>query len=177
MEFLFDIFSSAGFGTLLGGIFGYFQKREERKNLELKYDHEVNMIQAQTNASVALAKVQMSKAQLEGELAVEKKEAQAFVNSQITNNKFSEILKDLIRPAILGVLMYMSYNILVALEQLTGGVSGLPQEEVMALYKMVVLSVLALTGTATGWYFSARTSKQFDRMLALHAGELNGKSK
>lgn len=163
---ILEILGTTAFGTISGGILGYFTRKQEGKNLKAMQEHEANMVTVKANASVMLAKAKSDGALIKGELDVEKLEAKAFANSQLSGNKFSEILKDLIRPAILTVLMFMSYEILVALDQLVGGISGLPKEDVIALYKAVVLNVLALTGTATGWYFSARTSKQFDRLLS-----------
>lgn len=52
-----------------------------------------------------------------------------------------------------------------SLEMLTGGIASLSVEDVIGLYKIVVLSITGLTATAVGWYFSSRFSKQFDILV------------
>lgn len=165
MGWFLDILGSAGFGSLLGGIFGYLGKREERVNLKMKFDHDLAMIQAKTDATVEIAKMGIEEAKIAGELLVEKVEAKAFEASQKTNSKWAANLKAIIRPLILTVLMYQTYMILCSLEALTGGLSAFKPEDVLGLYRIVVLSVTGLTATAVGWYFAARSSKQFDRLL------------
>lgn len=165
---MFDILSilgSAGFGSVVGGIFGWLGKREERASMQMKYDHDVSMLKAQTEATVEAAKLGIETAKVAGSLAVEKIEASAFRDSQVTKSSWAEGIKSLIRPAILGMLLWQTYGILVSLEEITGGLVNMPQEDVLGLYRIVVLSVTGLTATAVGWYFAARSSKQFDKLL------------
>jgi hypothetical protein len=61
--------------------------------------------------------------------------------------------------------MWQTYQVHNSLEALTGGVGGLSSDDVMALYKVVVLMITGLTCTAVSWYFAARSSKQFDKLL------------
>ena len=161
---LLDILGSAGFGSIVGGIFGWLSKREERANMQMKFDYEINMVKAKTQAAIETAKLTIKQAETAGKLAVEKVEAQAFASSQKTNS-FGEAVKSLIRPVILGLLMWQTYKILSALESLTGGLESMPEDEILALYRIVILSITGLTSTAVGWYFAQRTSKQFDRLI------------
>lgn len=161
---LFEILGSAGFGSLMGGIFGWLGKREERENMQMKLNHDIAMIQAKTNAMIETAKMGIKEAKIAGDLLVEKVEAEAFTVSQKSSG-WSEAIKSTIRPIILGLLMFQTYKILESLEMLTGGLESLPQSEVMSLYRIVALSVIGLTATAVGWYFAARSSKQFDKLL------------
>lgn len=165
MSWLFDVFGSAGFGTLLGGVFGWLGKREERENMKMKFEHDVAMIQARTNASIEVAKMSVEEAKAAGSLLVDKIEAKAFEVSQKPTSKFSDIVKSMIRPVILSLLMYQTYMIIQSLETLTGGLEAFEADEVLGLYRIVVLSVTGLTATAVGWYFAARSSKQFDKLL------------
>lgn len=165
MDWILDILGSAGFGSALGGIFGFLAKREERANLQMKLDHEIDMVEAKTNASLAVAKMGIETAKVAGQLLVEKVEAKAFEVSQKPISKFAGNLKACIRPIILGVLMYQTYKILESLEALTGGLEAFSPDEVLGLYRIVILSVTGLTATAVGWYFASRSSKQFDRLL------------
>lgn len=160
-----DLIGSAGFGGLLGGVFGWLGKREENAGLKLTMAHEINLITAKTNASIQIAKMGVEEAIEAGKLAVDKMEAEAFNTSMVTSNKYSEFMKSFIRPVILALLLYQTWAIITTLEELTGGLKGLGADEVLALYRLVVLSVTGLTATAVGWYFGARSSKQFDKLL------------
>lgn len=160
-----DVLGSAGLGTIVGGLFGWLGKREERANMKMKFDHDVNMLNAKTDAAIEMAKMGIEEAKNAGLLLVEKIEAKAFEASQKSTGKFSDTVKSMIRPIILGLLMYQTYMIIQSLEALTGGLSGFKPEEILGLYRIVVLSVTGLTATAVGWYFAARSSKQFDKLL------------
>lgn len=164
MGAIMDILQSAGFGSLLGGIFGWLSKREERENMKLKYDFQISMLEAKTNATIEVAKMGIEEAKTAGALLVEKVEAQAFKESQKTS-AIGATIKAIVRPAILAVLLYQTYIILNSLEELTGGLGSLPPADVVDLYKITILSIIALTSMAVGWYFAARTSKQFDKLL------------
>ncbi len=162
---ILDILGSAGFGTLLGGVFGWLGKKEENAIFEKKMQHEVDMIKARTSASVEIAKMGIEEAKNAGMLAVEKVEASAFEKSQQSTSKWADLIKSLIRPIILALLMYQTYMIIQSLEAITGGLKMFDKDEVLGLYRIIVLSVTGLTATAVGWYFAARSSKQFDKLL------------
>jgi hypothetical protein len=155
---ILEILGSAGFGSLLGGVFGYLGKREERHNLEMRFKHEETMVAVKTDSAIKLADTQ-------GKWEVEKTDASAFQEGQKTKSSAGDFLKAIVRPLILACLMWQSYLIYMSLEKMTGGLGSLPPEAVLDLYRLLVLSVIGLTGTAIGWYFSVRTSKQFDKLL------------
>ncbi len=52
---LMDVLGSAGFGAITGGLFGWLGKREERENMKMKFDHDLNMLQAKTDATIEVA--------------------------------------------------------------------------------------------------------------------------
>ena len=165
LDLLMGVLGSSGFGAITGGLFGWLGKREERENMQMKFNYEIDMVKAKTDASIEIAKMGMEESKVAGMLAVDKMDAEAFTRSQTTTSKISELIKSMIRPIILGLLMYQTYMILTSLEELTGGLQGFSSEEVLGLYRIVVLSVTGLTATAVGWYFAARSSKQFDKLL------------
>jgi hypothetical protein len=165
MDWVLNILGSAGFGSALGGIFGFLAKREERANLQMKLDHDINLIKAKTEASITIAKMGVETAKVSGQLLVDKVEAKAFEVSQKSSGVLADNLKAFIRPIILGILMYQTYMILKSLEELTGGLASFSPDEVLGLYRIVMLSVTGLTATAVGWYFASRSSKQFDKLL------------
>jgi len=168
---ILDILGSAGFGTIIGGIFGWMGKREERKLISEKNSHALNMVKAKTDAAVAIARIGIEEAKMAGEMLVEKIEAQAFTNSQTSSSPFADTVKSFVRPVILALLMYQTYKILASREILTGGLESIPSFEIVGLYKVVILSVTGLTSTAVGWYFATRSSKQFDRLLEREQGK------
>lgn len=168
MEFLLTLLGSSGFGAITGGVFGWLSKREERENIKIRYQHQIELIKAQSNAAIETAKLNNQTRQVVAQLEVEKEETRAFTASQATTSSFAEVLKSFIRPAILGVLMYQSYVIFQSLEKISGGLSTLPVEDIVDLYRIMILSVTGLTSVAVGWYFAQRTSKQFDKLLDLH---------
>ncbi len=165
MDIILDILGSAGFGSLLGGVFGYLTKREERANMQMKFNHEVDMLEATTDSQIRLSEAKIEETRVAGELDIEKEETKAFTESQKSKTDFSEYVKSCVRPLILIILFYQTYRILSSLEEITGGLEVLPPSEVLDLYRIVVLSVTGLTATAVGWYFAARTSKQFDKII------------
>lgn len=161
---ILEILGSAGFGSLLGGVFGFLSKIEERKNIQMKLTHEVNMLSARTEAQVQLVKVGIEEAQVKGRVAVDALEARAFAVSQLSSGVGSTI-KACVRPLILATLMYQTYMIFGSLEKLTGGLIMFESTELIGLYKIVILSITGLTATAVGWYFASRSSKQFDVLV------------
>jgi len=165
LDLIMGIVGSSGFGVITGGIFGWLGKREERENMKMKFDYDIAKINATTDSRIRTAEIGMKTAEVAGELAIEKVEADAFVESQKSSHKWSDLIKSLIRPVVLGLLMYQTYLIIESLEAITGGLQGFSSDEVLSLYKIVVLSVTGLTATAVGWYFSARSSKQFDKLI------------
>lgn len=165
MSFLLDIVGSSLLGSIVGGVFSWLGKREERANMKMKFDHDVRMIEAKTTASIEIAKMGLETTKEQGKLAVEKVEAIAFQESQKSTGTFSDILKSLVRPIILGLLMYQTYKIIVTLEVFAGGLQNFESGEILDLYRIIILSVTSLTATAVGWWFAARPSKQFDKLI------------
>ncbi|MFC4699374.1 hypothetical protein ACFO4O_04275 [Glaciecola siphonariae] len=164
MELILELLGSAGFGGLLGGVFGYLNKREENKVIDRKLSHEKDMLEANTRSKIELADKGIELEEIKGRVSVNKTEALAFRASQVTN-EIGNTIKACVRPIILAVLMYMTWRLIIALEQLTGGIINMPSTDAFALYKIVVLMVTSLTAMAVGWYFAQRSSKQFDKLI------------
>jgi hypothetical protein len=164
---ILDIFASAGFGALLGGLFGWLNKREERATLNDKQSHQVAMLNAKTNAQLQLADKAVEASKVKGELLVDKEEAKAFTASQKTTS-FGEAIKSLFRPLITCALLYVSYELVMKIDLLVGGLDSLPVKDLLALYKIVILQIFGLTGICVGWWFSTRTSKGYDKLIDKH---------
>jgi hypothetical protein len=164
MSLILELLGSAGFGSLLGGVFGWLNKKEERAVMQMKLNHEKSMIEAKTASQIQLGKLSIEEAEVVGRLAVEKADALTFKSSQKTG-EVGEAVKAFIRPMILLILMYQTYLILDALEKLTGGLTSLSEADILALYKIVILMITGLTSMAVSWYFAQRSSKQFDKLV------------
>lgn len=166
---IMELLGSSVFGGLMGGVFGLLTKWQENKTLELKQNHEVNMLTAKTTAQLQLADKQIEGHKVEGELKVEATEAEAFKESQSDwRGKFGWIgasVKGVVRPAITVCMLYMTYNIVSGLDVLVGGLESIPEPELVALYKVVILQILGLTSTVVAWWYAARTSKSFDKLV------------
>lgn len=138
LEALMTIMSSSGVGAITGGIFGWLNRREDRKARQADQEHERSMVGLKADAET------------------QQSEARAFETSQKTISKFGDAVKSMIRPLITGALLYMTWGILQELESLTGGISSLPPEQALALYRDITLNIISLTATAVSWWFASR---------------------
>lgn len=125
-------------GSIVGGVFGWLNRKEDRKAAEAKYAHEANMITLQANATERKA------------------EGEAFSNSQISLSKVGDAIKSAFRPIITVVLLYTCNDIITSLDTITGGLSSLDSDKLINLYEVVVLNVMSLTATAVSWWFASR---------------------
>lgn len=138
LEALMTIMSSSGVGAITGGIFGWLNRREDRKTRQSDQEHERSMVGLKADADTQAS------------------EARAFEESQKTISKFGDAIKSAVRPIITGALLYMTWGILQELEGLTGGISSLPPEQAAALYRDITLNIISLTATAVSWWFASR---------------------
>lgn len=143
-----DFLSSAGFGAIAGGFFGWLSKKEEREQAKIMNKHELDMLEHKTQRDVVLS-----------EKKVEQTEVEAFVESQKSVSQFGDAIKSMVRPAITAALLYITYDIYQALDKLTGGVASLPSEQQFLLYKMLIQNIITLTATAVSWWFASRGSQ------------------
>ena len=135
---LLTIFSSSGVGAIVGGVFGFLNRREDRKALDRSQRYKIDMIYAQSEAKSGVA------------------DAMAFAESQKTISKFGDAVKSAVRPIITGALLYMTWSILQRLELLTGGIGTLPPAEAVELYRTITLNIISLTATCVSWWFASR---------------------
>ena len=140
LEALMTIMSSSGVGAITGGIFGWLNRREDRKARQADQDYELKRIAAQSSADIDLS------------------EADAFKESQKTLSAFGDAVKSAVRPIITGILLYMVWDILQELETITGGIKNLPEQDAIKLYRDITLNIISLTATAASWWFASRPS-------------------
>lgn len=140
LEALMTIMSSSGVGAITGGIFGWLNKREDRKARKSDQEYELKRIEAQSGADTQAS------------------EARAFEESQKTVSAVGGAVKSAVRPIITGMLLYMVYSIMTELETLTGGIHTFQPEEMVKLYRDITLNIISLTATAVSWWFASRPS-------------------
>ncbi len=140
LEALMAIMSSSGVGAITGGLFGWLNRREDRKARESDQKFELKRIDAQSTADTGAS------------------EARAFEESQKTVSSVGGAIKSAVRPLITSALLFMTYNILIELETITGGIASLPSDQAAALYRDITLNIISLTATAVSWWFASRPS-------------------
>lgn len=134
------IMSSSGVGAITGGIFGWLNRREDRKMRQADQEFELKRLTAQSQVDVQTS------------------EARAFEKSQKTVSAVGGAIKSAVRPIITGALLYMTYGILMELENITGGLGSLPADQIAKLYRDITLNIISLTATAVSWWFASRPS-------------------
>lgn len=171
MDWLTDILGSTGFGGLLGGIFSIFTKREDRKLVESRQNHEREMRgmdmqeqQMTQQHEITLADKQIQRAESEGKMKNELLESEGFVNSLKnatvnTGVAIVDAVRGLMRPLITVYLMIMTSYIAYRVSTLVGGIEALPVTEIYDLYREIILQVLCLTSLAVAWWFGSRPPK------------------
>lgn len=140
LEALGTIIASSGFGSVVGGIFGWLNRKEDRKDRESERQYQLSLLQAKANFEQQTS------------------EARAFEQSQITKSAFGDAVKSAVRPIITAALLYQTYVILISLEQLTGGLESLPVDMTVQLYRDIVLNIISLTAMSVSWWFASRPS-------------------
>ena len=142
LESLVTVLSSSAAGSIIGGIFGFLNRKEERKKQEAENKFKLEMIAASANANQQTS------------------EARAFEESQKTKSSFGDAIKSAVRPIITGVLLWQMYIILMSLEKVTGGIATLPSGEALQLYREIVLNIISLTATSVSWWFASRPASK-----------------
>ena len=160
MDFLLTLVSSTGFGSMLGMVGGIFQKYQELKLVALQNDFKLNMLKATTDAKLQLADKQIEATEVQGEVDVNKVDAEAFKESM-------KLAKDhgWVRPFLTVYLVGLATYITYLVWGMADGLKGLPPQMVLQLVQIVTLQVLVLASIAVGWWFANRTSKGFTELM------------
>jgi len=169
---LASLFASSGFGALIGLLGSWLTKREERKNLQLKYDYDLKIAEvrkaeaaAEAAHELAMADKQIERAQVEGDIAKDIKETDAFIESlkeqtQVYGVKWVDALRGIMRPLITIYLLALATIVTLAIGKLVGGLQSLEQTELLTIYKSVINQMVFLATTAVTWWFGSRPSSQ-----------------
>lgn len=161
MNFLVDIFSSAGLSSIVGLAGGIIQKFVDLKAKRLEYDHDVRM----RNQDIAEAKLEMSHqlsmadkqmdiAEVEGEIQIESKEVDAFVESQKSAGKNSWLT--FIRAGITIFILVVCTVITIIIWNKVGGINSFPADELPLLFNSIIKDLFYLLVMCVSWWFAAR---------------------
>lgn len=138
LEALGTLLSSTGVGAAIGGVFGWLNRREDRKARAADQQYKLDMVEKKSAAEEKVS------------------EAKAFEVSQQTHSKIGDAIKSAVRPLITAALLYLVYDIFTQLETQVKLLDAFPPEEAAKLYREVVLNTLSLTAVAVSWWFAAR---------------------
>ena len=172
MEALLSILTSTGAGGIIGVVGSWLTKREERKNIQLQFERDVKMAEIRKDEAkieadheLALADKQIERAQVEGSVAVDQAEVEAFTQGLKEQSKTYGIkavdgIRGLMRPLITVYLLVIATLLTLKINQLVGGLDSLEMSELKGIYDNVINQMLFLTATAVTWWFGSRPSSQ-----------------
>jgi len=171
LEGILGLMTSSGLGAITGLIGGIWQKVEQRKLVKEENRHaeemaqiDIQLQQMENEQAVLMVDKQIEQAQAEGAIAVDIKDADAFVESmkaasKPSGNPWIDGVKTAVRPVLTGVLLYFSWDIYDQLGTIIGGLEKLDPLMAQELYVYVVHSLIFLTVTAVAWWFASRGEK------------------
>lgn len=162
LDVIAGIFTSGGLAGITGLIAGHLAKIEDRKKAELDNAHELEMaklsideIKLEQSHELAIADKEIDKAEIEGEIQVEAREVDAFIESQ-KNNTSGEGLIRWVRPSIAYYLLILATYISFKVFQVTGGIESLTEAQQIDLLIKVIDYTFYLVTLAVGWFYGAR---------------------
>ena len=157
MSAILSILGSGAFGSAIGSLFQWLNRKAEIQAKAAEYKHAEAMINLQNQQAIALADKAMQQTREAGEQAVAKVEADAFVESQKAPTvPIGEILKSWVRTAIVAYLLLLATFLAMKVGRLVGGLESLDTAVLMPLYADIVAQVFFLVNLAVSWYFGAR---------------------
>jgi hypothetical protein len=163
--------TSGGFGAVTGLLGGYLTKVENRKMKQLDHQHEQAMgemglreLTLEHTQALEMKDKEAMLAEVEGDIVIEGKEADAFVESikgqgKATGIKFVDAVRGLMRPLITIFLLWVVWEIYDDVDTLVGGLESLTETQLVLLYTTLIESIMFLTTTAVAWWFASRGGK------------------
>jgi hypothetical protein len=165
------LLGSAGFGTLFGGIMGIFnrkadlaQKRVELEHEKSRWDHDLQLREADARIMQMEVQGKLQIAQTEAEAKVEVAGYEAMAKSYdyarpVAGSKM-EAFSSFVRPAVT-LAFFLASTTLTACLYWKAFEFGwnLPAEKVTELVFLVTDWTLAMAGTTIGWWFATRPGK------------------
>lgn len=161
MEWLMGILSSSGLGSIIGLAGGLITKKLElrAKKQELEFqikmrDLDLREGEQERSHEIAMADKHMERAQVEGDIQIEAKEVEGFVESQ-KSNKVEGALR-WVRPIITGYLLIMSSVLFVVVWIRVGGLENISKADLVDMLLLMINAVIFLTVTCVSWWFGSR---------------------
>ena len=162
MNWIVDIATSGGVGSIIGLLGGLVSKFTEVKQQKQEYLFQLKKMELAIRESelehsheIAMADKGIERAQVEGEIQVEGKEVEAFTASIRTANDVSGWLRA-VRPAITFYLLLASTALFAVVWSKIGGLSSFSPEELGSLLRSMIESAIFLTITGVSWWFASR---------------------
>ena len=164
------ILSSSGLGAIVGVVGSWLTKREERANTELQLDHDIRMAEIRSEEArmeydhaLALADKKLEQTVVEGDVAVGQAELSAFTESLksgsvSTGVRVVDAIRGVMRPVITIYLLIIGSYVAYQINAYVGGLSSLPTNELLSLYRDIISQILFLLTTAVTWWFGSRPS-------------------
>ena len=157
MTALLSILTSGAFGSALGSLFQWLNRKTEIAAKKMEYDHDERMADLQNQQALALADKAKEQVVAAGEQAVAKVEASAFVESQKAPlTPLSDMLKGWMRASITAYLLVLGTYLAWNIGRLVGGLESLDTEILLPIYTDIIAQVFFLVNLTVSWFFGAR---------------------
>ena len=161
MNWLVDFAASAGMSSFIGLAGGLAQKFVDLRAKRLEYTHDVRMrkydideASLEMSHQLALADKQVDIAETEGQILVESKEVDAFVESQKGAGKNSWLTW--IRASITLYILIACSALSVIVWIKVGGLSSFDPSDLKLLLKSIIDDLFYLMILCVSWWFAAR---------------------
>ena len=161
MEWLVDVFTTSGFGSIIGLAGGIITKRLELKSLAQEMNFKLKMrsydlqeSEQERNHELSIADKNMQRAKVEGEIQVESLEVGAFTESQ-KHGAVDGVLR-FVRPLITAYLLIMSSALFYTVWHKVGGLAEIPKADLVEMLLMMISAAIFLTVTCVSWWFGSR---------------------
>jgi len=157
MTALLSVLTSGAFGSALGSLFQWLNRKTELAAKKMEYDHAEKMADLQNQQALALADKAKEQVVAAGEQAVAKVEASAFVESQKAPlTPLSDMLKSWMRASITAYLLVLGTYLAWNIGRLVGGLESLDTSILIPIYTDIIAQVFFLVNLTVSWFFGAR---------------------
>lgn len=163
IETVLALLTGGASGGILGIAGAYLTKREERQIAQLKFTHEEKMgelrlkeVAGEREHALALKDKEIQLVEKEGEI---KGWASTLVDES-SKSTLGMMVKAAIRPTITLYLLAVTSYLTINIWTIVNGLEGLPEDEVLDIFRNIIAQILFLTNTCVTWWFGARASSQ-----------------
>ena len=157
MSALLSILTSGAFGSALGSLFQWLNRKTELAAKKMDFEHEEKMADLQNQQALALADKAKEQVVAAGEQAVAKVEASAFVESQKAPlTPLSDMLKSWMRASITAYLLVLGTYLAWNIGRLVGGLESLDTAILIPIYTDIIAQVFFLVNLTVSWFVGAQ---------------------